>query len=258
MVSPAGTRNRIARGVPAASRRAISSVDECNTSGRRSIRRPRLPPPAASPATPGSCSSSSRRGRRDQPVDRRAVAVEALRLEVRRVRPADVGPFVPVEAQPAQAVDDAGHHVPRRALGVRVFDAQHERAAVPPGVQPVEQRRPGAADVQVAGRRRGEPDSPSVADRSFLDTLEDLSEGRPELLACLRQQRALAPRLEVRRRVDAEVLIEVLKEAAARSRLVTATLSSSFSSSDRLSKLADPNMLQMPSTTNILVCIIVG
>ena len=45
------------------------------------------------------------------------------------VRPAHVGPFVPVEPQPAQAVDDARDHVPGRSLGVGVLDAQHERAA---------------------------------------------------------------------------------------------------------------------------------
>ena len=75
------------------------------------------------------------------------------------MRPADVRPFVPVEPQPAQAVDDPGDHLPRRSLGVGVLDAQHERAAVPPRVQPVEERRPRAADVQVAGRRRSEADA---------------------------------------------------------------------------------------------------
>src|SRR5262249_17759518 len=37
---------------------------------------------------------------------------------------------------------------------VRVFDAKDERAAVTPGEKPVEERRTGAADVQVTGRRR--------------------------------------------------------------------------------------------------------
>ena len=39
-----------------------------------------------------------------QLLDRRLVAVQPLRLVVRRVRPADLGPFVPVDAQPAEAV----------------------------------------------------------------------------------------------------------------------------------------------------------
>ena len=70
------------------------------------------------------------------------------------MRAADIRSLVPVEPQPAQAVDDARHHVPRRALGVGVFDAEHERAAVPAGEQPVEERRARAADVEIAGGRR--------------------------------------------------------------------------------------------------------
>ena len=49
-----------------------------------------------------------------------------------------------------------GDHLVRRALDVGVFDAQDEDAAVTPRVEPVEQRRAGAADVQVAGGRGGE------------------------------------------------------------------------------------------------------
>ena len=41
-----------------------------------------------------------------QLLDGRLIAVQPLRLIVRRVRPADLGPFVPVDAQPAQAVED--------------------------------------------------------------------------------------------------------------------------------------------------------
>ena len=97
-------------------------------------------------------------------IGHRAVAIEALGLEVRRVRSADVRPLVPVEAEPAQAVHDSRDHLPRRTFGVGVLDAQHERAAVPAGIQPVEQRRAGAADVQVAGGRRGKADADHVAE----------------------------------------------------------------------------------------------
>src|SRR5688500_6475875 len=90
--------------------------------------------------------------REDERVRVLAVFLLALRLEVRRMRAADVGPLIPVETEPAQAVDDAGDHLPRRALRVGVLDAQHERAAMPPREQPVEERRARAADVQVAGR----------------------------------------------------------------------------------------------------------
>ena len=72
---------------------------------------------------------------------------------------ADLRAFVPVETEPAQAVEDALDHLRRRALGVGVFDAQHEHAAEPPREQPVEEGRAGAADVQVAGGRWSEADA---------------------------------------------------------------------------------------------------
>ena len=75
------------------------------------------------------------------------------------MRPADPRPFVPVEPEPSQPVENAFDHFGRRALDVGVFDAQHEHAAVPAGEQPVEQRRARAADVEVAGRRRSETDA---------------------------------------------------------------------------------------------------
>ena len=75
------------------------------------------------------------------------------------MRSADVGPLIPVEPQPAQTLHDARDHLPRRSLGVGVFDAQDEGAAMAAGVEPVEQRRAGAADVEIAGRRRRETDA---------------------------------------------------------------------------------------------------
>ena len=45
--------------------------------------------------------------------------------------------------------------------GVGVLDAQHEHPAVAARKQPVEQRRPRTADVQVAGRRRSKADARS-------------------------------------------------------------------------------------------------
>ena len=51
------------------------------------------------------------------------------------------------------------HHVPRLSLDVGVLDAQHEDAAVAPRVEPVEKGGTGAADVQIAGGRRGKPDA---------------------------------------------------------------------------------------------------
>jgi hypothetical protein len=91
--------------------------------------------------------------------------IEALRLVVRSVRAADVGPFVPGHAEPAHALQDAVDHLIRRALGVGVLDPKHEDAAVATGQQPVEERGAGPADVQIPGWGGGEADanhSPSV------------------------------------------------------------------------------------------------
>ena len=63
---------------------------------------------------------------------------------------------VPIEPKPAQAVEDRLHRLRRRAFAVGVLDAQQELAADVLGVEPVEQRRARAADVQEAGRGGGE------------------------------------------------------------------------------------------------------
>ena len=68
------------------------------------------------------------------------------------MRAADVGPLVPVEAEPAQVLEDAGLGLARRALGVGVLDAQDERAVLAVREQPVEQRRARVADVELPGR----------------------------------------------------------------------------------------------------------
>ena len=119
-------------------------------SGRRS---------AASPCAPSaparSSSSSSLRAvavvglaLAQELVDDLPVPVHALRLVER--------PLVVVEAEPLHAVEDRLHRLGRGALAVGVLDAQDERAAVTARVQPAEQRRAHAADVQHAGGTRGE------------------------------------------------------------------------------------------------------
>ena len=80
------------------------------------------------------------------------VAVELLRLVIGAVRPADLGALVPVDAEPAEAVEDGLQGLGHVALLVGVVDAQDELAAVLAGEQPVEQGRADAADVQIAGR----------------------------------------------------------------------------------------------------------
>ena len=99
---------------------------------------------------------------REQGFDAALVIVLALRLEIRAAvafaRAGGVAgerAFVPVEAEPAQAVEDDVHGFLGIARGVGVLDAQDERAAGVAGVKPVEQGGARAADVQVAGGRGG-------------------------------------------------------------------------------------------------------
>ena len=161
VVVPSGTRTRMARGRPSASRRAISSGDRSQA--------PAVVVPGAAGGLRGLAARLQLVG-----IAVAVVAVAACAPAARPSRgsvraaptgstgpngPPTSGPLVPVEAQPAEALEDAGHHVGRRALDVGVLDAQDERAAGAAGVQPVEERGARAADVQVAGGGRGEPEA---------------------------------------------------------------------------------------------------
>src|SRR5690606_27979246 len=81
-----------------------------------------------------------------------AVQVEPLALEVGAVRAADIRPFVPVQAQPAQRFGDRGDARLVVALLVGILDAQDEGAVVLAGKKVGEERGARAADVQVTGR----------------------------------------------------------------------------------------------------------
>ena len=85
----------------------------------------------------------------DQLVGHLPVACEALHLEERAL--------VPVDAEPTQAVDDRLDRSLRRALEIRVLDAQDELPAVMARVGPREKRGARAADMQIAGWARREP-----------------------------------------------------------------------------------------------------
>src|ERR1019366_251813 len=61
--------------------------------------------------------------------------------------------FVPIESEPAEAVEDDVHGFLGIAGGVGVLDAQNKCAAGVPGVKPVEQRGARAADVEPTGGR---------------------------------------------------------------------------------------------------------
>jgi hypothetical protein len=94
----------------------------------------------------------------EQPGRGRPVEVEALGLPVARRRRS----LVPVEPQPPERVHD---EVDVRVGGPRlvgVLDAQDEAPGVVAREEPVEQRRAGAAHVQVPGRARGEAHADAV------------------------------------------------------------------------------------------------
>ena len=103
---------------------------------------------------------------RQQRLDATLVILPPLTLEVRPsvafARPGGVAgdrTLVPFEPKPAQTLEDNIHRLLRIPRRVRVLDPQHERAARMPGIEPVEQRRAGTSDVEVAGGTRGKSDA---------------------------------------------------------------------------------------------------
>ena len=83
-----------------------------------------------------------------QPVERRVVHRAACRLA--HDRP------VPIDAEPCQVIVDRRLEFGAAARVVDVLDAQAELAAGLPRPPPAGERRKGVAEVEVAGRRRGE------------------------------------------------------------------------------------------------------
>src|SRR5262249_19441537 len=84
------------------------------------------------------------------------IELRALRLKVGAMWPADFGPFVPLDAEPFEAVEDGQQGFGAIAFGVRIVDAKGELALVGSGGEQVEQRSADAADMQVTGGTRGE------------------------------------------------------------------------------------------------------
>ncbi len=89
-------------------------------------------------------------------MDRCLVKVVALGLVVGPGVAAHLRSLVPVDAEPAEAAQDRLQRLVDVALPVGVVDPQDEAAAVAAGVEPVEQRRAHAADVQETGGARRE------------------------------------------------------------------------------------------------------
>src|SRR5262249_39977654 len=92
-----------------------------------------------------------------QPFGVLAIDFQTVRLAVRRVGSADVRPFVPVEAEPLDVVNQLIFKTRLAAFHIGVFHAKHHRAAVMTGKKPVEQRGAGVPDVQLPGWRGSEP-----------------------------------------------------------------------------------------------------
>ena len=88
-----------------------------------------------------------------------AVDFGAFGLAVRAEGAADVGAFVPLQAEPAESVEDHLLGGGDEAGAVGVLDAQDELAAALAGVEEVEQANVGRADVRVAGGRGCDADA---------------------------------------------------------------------------------------------------
>ena len=92
----------------------------------------------------------------------RLIEVQPVGLPIRSARPAHVGPLVPIETEPPEVADNRRLRLAGRAFGVRVLEPEDEDAVGSARKQPVEQRGARVADVELAGRARGESDSHGV------------------------------------------------------------------------------------------------
>ena len=84
---------------------------------------------------------------------------QPLGLKIRPAVAPDLGPLIPLQAEPAQPFHDVLHGPFHLAGDVRILDAQDEPAAGMPGKQPVEHGGADAADVGAAGGAGGEADT---------------------------------------------------------------------------------------------------
>src|SRR5271157_668250 len=91
-----------------------------------------------------------------QPLGMFAIEIATIALTIRRVRSADKGTFIPIEAEPLQVFQKLSFEALFAALDVGVLDAQDHDAALLPCEQPVEKRGAGVANVQLSRGRRSE------------------------------------------------------------------------------------------------------
>src|SRR5207249_2058605 len=69
------------------------------------------------------------------------------------------GPFVPIEPQPSQPLQNYVYCLLYVARHIRVLDAEDKRAIGVPGVKPIEEGRASPADVQEASGTGSEPNA---------------------------------------------------------------------------------------------------
>ena len=83
---------------------------------------------------------------------------QAQPTKKRKPRPLTVvgRPFIPIDAQPLETIDDRPQGLGDVPPRVGIVNPQQKLPAVLPGIEPIEQRGPHAADVQVAGGTRSE------------------------------------------------------------------------------------------------------
>src|SRR5271157_335016 len=62
-----------------------------------------------------------------QPLGMFAIEIETIALTIRRVRSADIGTFIPIEAEPLQVFEKLAFEAFFAALDVGVLDAQEDR-----------------------------------------------------------------------------------------------------------------------------------
>src|ERR1017187_9714231 len=87
------------------------------------------------------------------------VDARPLRLKVGPERASLLRTLVPIQSQPPQPVENGVEGLLRIARRVRVFDAQYKCATRVTGVQPVEQRRAHAPDMEKTGGTRRKSNS---------------------------------------------------------------------------------------------------
>ena len=61
------------------------------------------------------------------------------------------GVAVPIQSQPFHAAEDGVNRLIGRAFAVRILDPQQKLSAMMFGIEPIEEGRPGAANMQKSG-----------------------------------------------------------------------------------------------------------